>query len=95
MFLVYLLYGMALIAMALAIVIVNDYESQLPFKRILIFLAGFGFLHGAYQWAELWIMAHGRNLLLDIGQPLLLLMSFLFLFEFGRQMTLAAFPAGR
>jgi signal transduction histidine kinase/CheY-like chemotaxis protein/HPt (histidine-containing phosphotransfer) domain-containing protein len=99
---VFLIYGLAFLAMGMAIVIRYEQESQLELSSILWLLAVFGFTHGLLEWTDLWRVVRGDPPWLTTFRPSLLLVSYLFLFEFGRRLvrtalTPAAFkhPASR
>jgi PAS domain S-box-containing protein len=83
--LVFLVYGLSFLAMGLVIVVRLKDDSQFYLARILGLLAAFGFAHGLLEWTDLWKVVRGGNPALAVFQPLLLLASFLFLFEFGRR----------
>ena len=82
--LVFLVYGAAFLALGLAILVRHNDHSELPLSRSLWLLGGFAGLHGVLEWTDLWRTVHGSEPSLAAGQSVLLLVSYLFLFEFGR-----------
>lgn len=89
----YILYGFAFLAMGLIIVIRLEHESELELANILWLLAAFGFTHGFLEWTDLWLVIRGANPGLTTAQPIILLVSYLFLFEFGRRLVLISLSA--
>ncbi|MGE5505198.1 MAG: sensor histidine kinase [Actinomycetota bacterium] len=94
---VYLVYGLAFLAMGLAIVLRYDNHSRLELGRILWLLAAFGFVHGVREWMDLWRVVRGDDPVGQAARPLVLAASFVFLFEFGRRLVVMSLPgwAGR
>ena len=90
MVLVMLLYGLAFLALGWSIALRNDVGSSLRIAPALWFLAGFGLVHGVVEWLGLWRLLYPATAWLHWMQPLLLLLSFLLLFEFGRRLMRAA-----
>ena len=84
---VYLLYGLAFLMLGLVIFVRLESESQLELLGILWMLGVFAFVHGVLEWMSLWRVVRGNNVLLDAAEPAVLLVSFLFLFEFGRRLV--------
>lgn len=92
---VFLIYGLAFLAMSFAIVMRRDTASDLVLSRLLWLLAAFGFTHGLLEWTDLWRVVRGDPAWLATARPGLLLVSYLFLFEFGRRLFAATLPDGR
>lgn len=93
---VFLVYGLAFLALGLAIVIRQGRESQLELADMLWLLAAFGFTHGLLEWTDLWRVVRGDTPGLAAIRPAILLLSFLFLFEFGRRLvSISLSPAAR
>ena len=90
---IFLVYGLAFFAMGLVIVIRWEHGSQLELAGILWLLAAFGFTHGFREWIDLWRVIHGNNPGLAATRAAFLLLSYLFLFEFGRRLMLISLPA--
>ena len=87
---IFLVYGLSFLAMGFAIVIRHDSESRIELAIILWLLAAFGFVHGFREWMDLWRVVRGDGPELAFARPLVLLASYLFLFEFGRRLFLAS-----
>lgn len=85
---VFLVYGLAFLSLGLTIFLRNERGSPLKASRILWLLAAFGFVHGFLEWMELWRVVHGERPELAIARPIVLLASYVLLFEFGRQLVL-------
>ncbi len=90
---IFLVYGLAFLAMGLVIVIRQGQESRLELSGILWLLAAFGFTHGFLEWTDLWKIIRGDTPGLAAARPALLLLSYLLLFEFGRRLVLISLPA--
>lgn len=91
---VFLFYGLAYFSLGLTIVLRNEHTSELQVSRILWLLAMFGFVHGFLEWMALWRVVRGETPWLATAQPVVLLISYLFLFEFGRRLVLASLSPG-
>ncbi|GEM_PF-6878246 len=83
---VYLVYGLSFLAMGMAIFIRYEHESQLKLAHILWLLGAFGLVHGIREWLDLWRVVRGDGPVLAMVRPILLLVSFIPLFEFGRRL---------
>jgi signal transduction histidine kinase len=83
---VYFVYGLAFFSMAVAIYSQTIGESRFKLAHILWLLGGFGLFHGVNEWLDGWELLHGRMSAMDISRLAILSVSFLFLFEFGRQL---------
>ena len=84
---VFFIYGLSFVAMALAITIRYDHDSRLHLNSILWLLAAFGFSHGLKEWMDLWRLAHGNDAELTVITVPLMALSYVFLFEFGRRLV--------
>jgi signal transduction histidine kinase len=93
---VYFVYGLAFFTMAVSIFSRRLSKSQFKLGHILWLLGGFGLLHGVNEWLDGWTLLKGRAAGLDISRLAILSISFLFLFEFGRQLfrlRMESYPA--
>ncbi|MEI6413419.1 MAG: ATP-binding protein [Pseudomonadota bacterium] len=88
--LVFFVYGLAFFALGLIITFRINRHSHFELMRLLWWLAGFGFVHGGLEWIDLWRIVHGNSPVLALIRPGMLVLSFLFLFEFGRRLIRAA-----
>ena len=89
----YLVYGFAFVAMALVIAMRRERDSHLELGSVLWLLAAFGFSHGILEWTDLWLLVHGPSPRLAMAQPPIILLSYLFLFGFGRRLVLMSLSA--
>ncbi|MBU3954943.1 hypothetical protein KJ633_00610, partial [bacterium] len=83
---VFFIYGLAFVVMGLVIFIQPKKESGFKLAGILWLLAVFGVLHGINEWLDMWAILRGRNQTLDIFRWSILVISYFFLFEFGRRL---------
>jgi len=84
---VFFFYGTAFFSLGLVLSVMINGGSALHISRFLWLLAGFGFVHGTLEWMELWRVLHGDSEGLAFSRPLVLLISYVFLFEFGRRLS--------
>ncbi len=82
---VFFIYGLAFVIMGLAIWIQPRKGSSFKLADVLWLLGGFGLIHGINEWLDMWIIIKGENFSLDTIRSFVLVISFLFFFEFGRQ----------
>jgi PAS domain S-box-containing protein len=85
---VFFVYGLAFIALGLVILAQPREESHCDLAESIWLLALFGLAHGTLEWMSLWTFLRGGGPLLEVWKTLFLFASFLFLFEFGRRLTL-------
>lgn len=78
--------GLSFLFLGLLILVWPKYEDEFSFARTLRFLGAFGLTHGFIEWMELWREVHGDIPLVATIEPFILLLSYLFLFEFGRRL---------
>jgi PAS domain S-box-containing protein len=86
---VFLVYGAAFLGLGLAITMRRRVESRFDLARVLTLLAAFGYIHGLLEWMDLWRVVRGDNPTLAGARPVVLWLSFLLLFEFGRRLIRA------
>jgi len=82
---VFFIYGLAFVAMGIAIWIQPKKKSRFKLANILWLLVGFGLIHGTNEFLDMWVIIKSRSPVLDIVRSFILIVSYLFLFEFGRQ----------
>ncbi|MEI6413490.1 MAG: response regulator [Pseudomonadota bacterium] len=87
---IYFVYGQSFFALGLIVTLRINRYSHFELMPILWWLAGFGFVHGGLEWIDLWQIVHGDSSDLALIRPGVLVLSFLFLFEFGRRLIRAA-----
>ena len=90
---IFLIYGLSFLVLGLTIFAQLRQDSRFNLLSIIWSLAVFGILHGFLEWMELWTMARGENPSMNVAKPLVLLVSYLFLFEFGRRIVRDSLPA--
>lgn len=89
------IYGQVFFLMGLAVALQARHRSQLPFARTLVWLAGFGLVHGLMEWGYLFIPIQSGFLPLPIVEGLLVLqlllksISFALLLQFGVELLLS------
>jgi signal transduction histidine kinase len=85
----YFFYGLAFIFLGVSITFKDLKSSELKIAGSLWLLAGFGFTHGAHEWLELYLLLQAQYIsaseifLLNLLAVFSVIISFLFLFEFG------------
>src|SRR3972149_4911898 len=83
---VFFVYGLSFVFMGLAILFQpKDDSSQFRLGGILWLLAWFGLIHGANECLDMWAIIKGRSRALDLIRLSFLVVSYLFIFEFGRR----------
>ncbi len=94
---VFFLYGLGFFSMGLAVWLELGRSSEFRRTRALLFLAGFGLLHGIHEWVEVYTHLPGvdittnpvGHLLLEVFRVGLLSLSFLLLAIFGLRVIFA------
>ena len=88
-------YGPVFFVMGLAVALQSRQRSQLPLARALVWLAGFGIVHGLMEWGYLFVPIQAGFLPIAIIEGLLVLqllmkpLSFALLFQFGVELALS------
>ena len=90
---IYLIYGLSFLALGIAILLQPRKRERFELHSIIWLLAVFGILHGSLEWMELWTMIRGPNPYLNVLTPFLLLVSYIFLVEFGRRIIRTTLPS--
>ncbi len=89
-------YGQVFFVMGLAVALQSRHRSQLPLARPLVWLAGFGIVHGLMEWGYLFIPIQAGFLPQPLIEGLLVLqlllkpLSFALLFQFGVELIVSA-----
>lgn len=83
-------YGLSFLVPGLLILAWPKQDSEYRIAKFLWLLGVFGVTHGLVEWIVLWHGTYGPTLFLSIAGPFLLLISYLFLFEFGRNLILSS-----
>ncbi len=82
---VFFIYGLAFLIMGIAILVQPKKDSEHKIADIFWLLAMFGITHGTNELLDMWAIIRGRHDVLDAVRWLCLVISYLFLFEFGRR----------
>ena len=85
---IFFFYGLAFVILAITIFIQLRITRKSEFRllNILWLLAWFGITHGTNELIDMFTIIKGANLFLEIAGPLLLFVSYLFIFFFGYQL---------
>ncbi len=89
---VFFIYGLAFFVMGTAIFIQPKKESGFKLAQILWLLAAFGFVHGVNEFLDMWAIIKGRSFAFNFLHLSILVVSYLFLFEFGRRLFCSVKP---
>lgn len=84
---VFFVYGLAFTIMGICIWIQPKKESEFKLARILWLLALFGLIHGLNEFLEMWAIIKVTGSYFQVFRSLVLVVSFVFFFEFGRQLA--------
>ena len=96
--LVYLMYGLVFVLLGMAIALRSSHRSRLELASGLGWLAGFGVMHGFYEWGVIFIPVQETYLnpagvkFLESIHVVMLALSFGFLFQFGVEMLRSFWP---
>lgn len=82
---VFFVYGLAFMVMGIAILTQARKGSKFKLAGILWLLALFGLTHGSNEILDMWAVIKGRGRVLDAVRWGVLVISYIFLFEFGRR----------
>lgn len=82
---VFFIYGLAFLLMGVAILVRLTKKSKFRLADNLWLLALFGLTHGTSEFLDMWAIIKGEKFAFDVLRWLTLLVSYLFLFEFGRR----------
>jgi diguanylate cyclase (GGDEF)-like protein len=85
---VFFLYGLAFFVMGISILVQPRKESAFKLADILWLLAWFGLVHGINEWLDMWTIIKHQSTTLDLIRLFCLILSFIFLFEFGKRLLL-------
>jgi diguanylate cyclase (GGDEF)-like protein len=85
---VFFLYGLAFFVMGVSILVQPRKDSAFKLADILWLLACFGLIHGINEWLDMWTIIKHQSTSLDLVRLFCLILSFIFLFEFGKRLFL-------
>lgn len=83
---VFFVYGLAFVLMGLSILFQCKEGSRFKIANHMWLLAAFGLTHGANEWLDMWAIIKGHDGTLDRIRWLCLIVSYIFIFEFGRRL---------
>jgi len=83
---VFFIYGFAFVTMGVTVLVQPKKGSEFEIANILWLLAAFGITHGINELLDMWAIIKGRHHILDLARWFILVVSYIFLFEFGRQL---------
>lgn len=89
---VFFIYGLAFTIMGIPILIQPRRESEFEIADKLWLLAFFGITHGLNEHLDMWALIKGKNTVFDIVRWSMLVISYIFLFEFGRGVLRMVLP---
>lgn len=78
----FFIYGLAFFLMGFAILLYPKRDSSFALAKSLLFIAGFGILHGINEWIDMFLILQKSEFLRGI-RTVILPVSFLFLVQFG------------
>jgi len=81
-------YALSFLLLGLLVLVWPKQETQYSIAKILWLLGAFGLTHSLVEWIELWRELRMAEPVMDAIQPFTLLVSYCFLFEFGRRLVL-------
>ncbi len=90
MFAIFFFYGLSFFCLGLAAALESRRVTDLPLGKPLVWLAAFGFLHGAVEWADMFLLIVDGEPLVDrliLARTLLLPISAITLVRFGIGLT--------
>lgn len=83
---VYFIYGTAFAVMGIAVLLQPKKNSGFPLADSLYLLGWFGVIHGANEFLDMWLLIkRPESAEFDLIRLLVLVISYIFLFEFGRR----------
>jgi len=90
---VFFVYGLAFVLLGVAVFVQPRKYSEYALAHFIWLLAAFGLVHGILEWTDLWKIVRGGSPFLRGLQLVLLISSFILLFEFSRRLLKTALSA--
>ncbi len=84
-------YGLAFFMMGIIILVQPKKGSTFRLAHILWLLACFGLIHGINEWLNMWVIIDERTGTAGLVKLCCLIISFIFLFEFGNRLLIESF----
>ncbi len=89
---VFFIYGLSFFAMGIAIFLQPRHKSAFKLAGIIWILGFFGVIHGINEWLDMFTVIRGNQLhIWGLTRAVVLTVSFVFLFEFGRRLFCLSF----
>ncbi|MDD5477677.1 MAG: ATP-binding protein [Candidatus Omnitrophica bacterium] len=89
---VFFVYGLAFFAMGTAIFLQPRHKSAFKLAGIIWILGAFGLIHGINEWLDMFTIIRAQDLhMWGLTRAVVLTVSFIFLFEFGRRLFCLSF----
>jgi len=92
---VFFFYGLAFFVLGIITIFCINSHSRFELTQIIRWLGGFGFIHSLLEWMDLWRILHGDSENQMLVRLVILNLSFIFLFEFGRRLFCSTIPKNR
>ena len=87
----FIFYGLAFFVMGIIILLQPKKGSAFKLADILWLLACFGLIQGINEWLSVWVIIEQQSKILDLVKLSCLIISFIFLFEFGERLLMESF----
>lgn len=88
---VFAVYGLAFFAMGIVILAQPRKKSIFKLSDIIWLLAAFGLSHGLNEWLDMFAIDHQTDYIFVFVKIIVLVISYVFLFEFGRRFVLLSY----
>lgn len=89
---IFFIYGLGYLLMGIIIIVHPKKGSEFRIADSIWLLAAFGLTHGLNEHLDMWALIKGRHPALDMIRWFVLIISYIFLFEFGRHLILITSP---
>ncbi|MEW6715716.1 MAG: sensor histidine kinase [Nitrospirota bacterium] len=83
---IFFIYGLGYLIMGITILVHPKKGSEFRIADSIWLLAAFGLTHGLNEHLDMWALIKGRSPALDMIRWIVLIISYIFLFEFGRHL---------
>ncbi len=91
---IFFIYGLAFFVMGISILAKPKKGSVFKIADILWLLACFGLVHGINEWLDMWTIIKYQSKTIDLVRLICLIISFMFLFEFGKRLFIESIYEG-
>ncbi|OHD63962.1 MAG: hypothetical protein A2176_15185 [Spirochaetes bacterium RBG_13_51_14] len=93
--LVYFIYGITFVVMAVAIAVQPKRDSDFKISRILWLFVAYAIIHAPADFIDMWTAIKSENFSGGVPGIILTFLSYLFVFEFGRRIIRIIYPGKR